>query len=193
MRAWTYVAAKGRRLAMPADAEHLAPKVLVMGWARAPFLARSTLQACAARGLGEGSIGARLVYGAPTPQLVGADGEEALNWACMDDCGAMGASASTQGPASEVAGGLAARIKSYLAMVEGEGPESLGAAIEGRPNSVCLCRDRARAPPGPDDAEVGAAALLGRGAARARRRGSGRGRPSSRGRASRSSTRSTAR
>ena len=139
-----YMRAKGRDCDLPSAGPFLALKVLVMGWSWAPFLAHSTLQACMARGLGEDSVGARLVYGSPTPQLVGPDAFESVNWAYMDDYGVLATSASVEQPVNEVVGLLTSRVKHYLAEVglpvhkeaEGEGLESLGAVIQGRPYTV---------------------------------------------------------
>ncbi|CAK0879893.1 unnamed protein product, partial [Prorocentrum cordatum] len=145
-----YMRTKGRGCVIPDGGPFLALKVLVLGWSWAPFLAHSTPQACVARGLGEDSVGARLVYGAPTPQLTGPEGFESVNWAYMDDYGVMATSASVQQPVSEVVSGLTARVKHYLRQVgppvhketEGEGLESLGAVIRGRPYSVSAETDR---------------------------------------------------
>ncbi|CAK0863826.1 unnamed protein product, partial [Prorocentrum cordatum] len=145
-----YMRTKGRDCVIPDGGPFLALKVLVMGWSWAPFLAHSTQQACVARGLGEDSVGARLVYGAPTPQLTGPEGFESVNWAYMGDYGVMATSASAQQPVSEVVSGLTARVKHYLRQVglpvhketEGEGLESLGAVIRGRPYSVSAETDR---------------------------------------------------
>ncbi|CAK0877994.1 unnamed protein product [Prorocentrum cordatum] len=102
--------------------------VLAMGWSWAPFLALSTPQACMARGPGGDSVGARLAHGAPTPQLIGPDGFESVSWAYMDDHGVLATSASAQQPVGEEN--------------EGEGLESLGAVIRGRPYTVSAEIDR---------------------------------------------------
>ena len=97
-----------------------------------------------AAALGEDSVAARAAHGSPAPQLVGPEGFGSINWAYMDDYGALASSASAGIGVREVVHEMTPKVKSYLAAVglpvhkeaESEGLESLGAIIEGRPYRV---------------------------------------------------------
>ncbi|CAK0813776.1 unnamed protein product [Prorocentrum cordatum] len=131
-----YMRTTGQGYVIPHGGSLLAVKVLVMGRPWLLPLAHSRPKALTARRLWAGSGGARLVYGAPTHQLIGPVEFESGSWAYMDDYGVVATYASGRQPVSEVM----------------------------RPTLHCLGRNRSHLWPGSGGAGAGGADVLDPGA-----------------------------
>ncbi|CAK0790852.1 unnamed protein product, partial [Prorocentrum cordatum] len=132
-----YVRAAGQSYVIPYGGPLLAVKVFVRGRPWLLPLAHSRPKAPTARRLWADSGGARLVYGAPTHQLIGPVEFESGSWAYMDDYVIVATCASGRQPVSEVM----------------------------RPTLPCLGQNRSHLWPGPGGAGAGGADMLDPGAA----------------------------